>query len=84
MQNPQLKFRQSTITSKKPGFFSGKLWRDPTTTEFNIFCWNFAHLFYLPVFIKRCSGFFILFRSCVVDRPGFCEWVEIRSFYFGE
>ena len=84
MQNPQLKFRQSTIASKKPGYFSGKFWRDPTTIEFNIFCWNFVHLSYLPVSIKGCSGFFILFRSWVVDRPGFCEGVEIKPFYFGE
>ena len=58
MQNSSLKFRQSFITYKKPGYFSGKFWQAPTTVDFNIFCWNFAHLSYLPVSTKGCSGFF--------------------------
>ena len=53
MQNPPLKFRQSCITSKKPGYFSATFWRAPITMEFNIFCWNFAHLSYLPVSTKQ-------------------------------
>ena len=58
MQNPSLKFRQSSITSKKPGYFSAKFWQALTTIEFNIFCWNFAHLSNLPASTKGCSGFF--------------------------
>ena len=38
MQSLSLKFRQSSITSKKPGYFSGKFGRAPTAIEFNIFC----------------------------------------------
>ena len=34
------------------------LWRAPTTLEFNLFYWNFAHV-YLPMSIKWCSGFFL-------------------------
>ena len=36
MQNPLLKFRKSSIDSKKPGYLKN-LWT-PTTIEFNIFC----------------------------------------------
>ena len=36
-----------------------KLWRAPTTLEFNFFCWNFAHVSYLPMSTKACSGFFL-------------------------
>ena len=35
------------------------LWWAPTTTEFNIFCWSFTRVSYLPVYIKACSGFFL-------------------------
>ena len=34
-----------------------KLWRAPSTTEFNFFCWNFAHFFFLPM--CAYSGFFL-------------------------
>ena len=34
-----------------------KLWRAPTNIEFNNFCWNFAHVSYLPIFTKRCLRF---------------------------
>ena len=58
-----------------------KLWRAPTTTEFNIFCWNFAHVSYLLMSTKGCSGFFkILFRSWVICKnwkwPGFYTLIE--------
>ena len=35
-----------------------KLWRAPTTLQFNIFCWNLAHISYLPMSTKECAGFF--------------------------
>ena len=38
-----------------------KLWRVPTVLQFNIFCWNFAHVFYLPMFTKGCVGFFLFY-----------------------
>ena len=33
-----------------------KLWRPPTILQFSIFCWNFAHVFYLPVSTQRVCG----------------------------
>ena len=53
-----------------------KFWRAPTTIEFNIFCWTFAHVSYLRMSTKGYPGFFfILFRSWVIcknqKRPGF-------------
>ena len=36
-----------------------KLWRAPTTLQFNIFCSNFTHVSYLPVSTKACAGFFL-------------------------
>ena len=61
MQNPIAKLRQKSIISKKPGFLFEKLklWRARTTIKFNIFCWNFAHVFYLIMSTKGCSGFFL-------------------------
>ena len=46
MQNPIPKLRQTSIISKKQDFClkNWKLWRVPTTIEFNKFCWNFAHV----------------------------------------
>ena len=35
-----------------------KLWRAPTTLQFNIFCWNIAHVSYLPMSAKGCVRFF--------------------------
>ena len=58
MENPIPKLRQTSIISKKPGFLSKKL-KAPTTMEFNIFCWNFAHVFYLVMFTKACVEFFL-------------------------
>ena len=46
-----------------------KLWRALTTLEFNIFCWNFAHVSYLPVSTKESFWyFFVLFRSWVTSK----------------
>ena len=55
-----LKFRQSSIISKEPGYLPGKLkicWA-PAATEFNIFYWNFAHISYLTMSTKVCLDFF--------------------------
>ena len=61
MQNPVQKLRQSSIVFKKPGtlFEKWKLWRAPTTVDFNNFCWNFAHVPYLTISTKRCVGLFL-------------------------
>ena len=56
-----------------------KIWRAPTTLEFNIFCWNFAHVSYLPMSTKGCSVFFfffIFFRSW-----GICKNWKWSGFY---
>ena len=60
MQNPMEKFRQSSIIFKKLGFLSEnwKLWRAPTTVDFNILCWNFAHVPFSSTSTKECVGFF--------------------------
>ena len=38
-----------------------KLSRAPTILQFNIFCLNFAHVFYLPMSTKVCGGFFLFY-----------------------
>ena len=46
MQNPKQKFGQSSIVFEKPGGSA------PTNLQFNIFCWNFAHVCYMPMSTK--------------------------------
>ena len=62
MQNPIQKFRQSSssIVFEKPGVLSENLntLTSSATLHFNIFCWNFAHVSYLPKPTKGCAGFF--------------------------
>ena len=53
-----------------------KLWRVPTTIDFNNFCWNFAHVPYLPMSTKRSVLFLILFRTWVI-----CQNQKIFGFY---
>ena len=56
-----------------------KLWQASTAVEFYIFCTRFR----LANVYKRVLGiFFILFGSWIIDKPGFCECVESRSFLF--
>ena len=64
------RFRQSSIIFEKPGYFSEnlKLWRSPTTIEFNIFCLNFAHVPYLSVSTKGFSDVLIFFRPCAINK----------------
>ena len=52
----------------------------PTTTKFDIICWNFAHISYLTISTKGCSGFFILFRTWVIYKNLKNDCVETRSF----
>ena len=63
MQNPAPKLRQTSIISKKQVFClkNWKLSQAPSTIEFNIFCWIFAHVFYLVISTKGCARFFLFY-----------------------
>ena len=83
MQNLIPKLKQTSIISKKQGFLSEKnwkLWWAPTTIEFNIFCQNFEHVFYLIMSTKGCAGFFILFRSWVINKSVKNQCVQTSLF----
>ena len=58
MQNHIQKFRQSSIVFKKPGILSENL-KTLMSSDFNNFCWRFAHVTYLPMSTKGCVGFFL-------------------------
>ena len=60
MQNVVPKFGQSSNISEKPGYLSEilKILTSSNTIEYNSFCWSFAHVSYLTIFAKGCSGFF--------------------------
>ena len=63
MPNTIQKFRPSSIVFAKPGILSENL-KTLTSSNYSTvqyFCWNFAHIFYLPLSTKGCVGFFILF-----------------------
>ena len=62
-----------------------KLWRAPTTVEFNIFLLKFCTRFLLNNVYKNLLGiFFVLFKSWVIKKKWeklvFCEYEETRSF----
>ena len=61
MQNTIQKFRQSSIVFEKPGIFSENLKTLASSNypTFQYFCWNFAHVSYVPMSTKRCTGFFL-------------------------
>ena len=66
-------------------FKNWKFWRAPTTIQFNIFCWNFAHVSHVTTSTKWSSGFFsILFRSWIIKKNVKNECVETRSFFLFE
>ena len=75
---PYKNLEKALLFSKKQVFFL-KIWklgRTPTILQFNMFCWNFAHAFYLPMSTRGCVGiFFISFRSWITFQnlkiPGF-------------
>ena len=78
MRNPKEKFRQSSIIFEKPGllFEKLKILTSPATIEFNISCWNFAHVSYLPMSKKGCSGLILFWVICKNrKRPGFSKLV---------
>ena len=59
-----------------------KLWRAPTTTKFDIFCWNFAHFPTWQCLQKRVRDFFISFRSWVINKNIKNECVDLIMFIF--
>ena len=54
--------------------------KNPTTTKFNIFCWNFAQVSYLKMSANSVRDFFVLFRSWVINKNVKNEGVENMSF----
>ena len=58
MQNTILKFRQSAVAFEKPGIWSKNL-KTLTSLQFNSFCLNFGHFFYLPLSTKLCVDIFL-------------------------
>ena len=77
MQNPIQNLDRALLFLRNQVFClkNWKLSQAPTTRDFNIFCWNFAHIPYLPMSTKESVGFFlILFRTWVIchyKKPGF-------------
>ena len=74
MQNAIQKFRQRSIVFEKPGILSENLENlmSPTYS----FCWNFAHVLYLPMSTKGFVGIFLFYLDfelfeIVKKRPGF-------------
>ena len=54
-----------------------KLWRAPTILQFNISCWNFAHVSCLPLSKKGCVWFFLFH----LDLELFAEIKKNPCFY---
>ena len=84
MQNTVQKLRQSFIAFEKPGIFFlkiWKLWRGPTTLKFNIFCWNFAHVFYLPMSTKERVGFISFYLDLELFAKIKLDLVSTHSFF---
>ena len=77
MENAMQTFRQSFVVFEKPGILSEnlKIWRAPTTIQLNIFCWNFAHISYVPV---STHGFAGLFLFCL-DRELFAKIKKLKN-----
>ena len=61
MQNAMQNLDKALLFSRNQVFClkNWKLWRAPTTINFNNFCWNFAHVPYLPISTEGCVEFFL-------------------------
>ena len=86
MQNAIQKFRQSSIVFEKPDILSENLktLTSPNYPTVNIFCWNFAHVFYLPLSKKGFLGLFLFYVDLwvickIIKRPGFYSLVFYTS-----
>ena len=55
------KFRERSIVFKKPGIFCQNLktLMSSNYPAIQYFCWNLAHVSYLPMTKKGCAGFFL-------------------------
>ena len=83
MQNAIQKFRQSSFVFEKPGILSENL---KTLTSSNYptvqyFCWNFAHVFYLPLSKKGCVGFFLFYLDLELFAKIKKDLVSTHSFF---
>ena len=58
-----------------------KLWRAPTVLQFTIFCWNFAHVFYLPLPKEGCVGFFSFYMDLELFAKIEKDLVSTHSFF---
>ena len=58
-----------------------KLWRAPTILQFNIFCWNFAHVLYLPMSTKACVRFFLFYLHLELFEKVKKDLVSTHSFF---
>ena len=69
MQNPKPKFRQNSITYKKPGYFPVKL-KISTSSNYHelIFFAKFCTRFLLNNVYKRVFSIFISSRSWVINK----------------
>ena len=71
MQNPIQKFKQSSIVFEKPGILSENLktLKNSNYPTVQYFCWNFAHVSYLPMSAIGCAGFCLF----CLDLEFFCK-----------
>ena len=84
MQNTIQKFWQCSIVFEKPGILSQTLktlTSSPTILQFNIFCWNFVHVFYLPMPTKGYVGFFLFYLELELIAKIKKDLVSTHSFY---
>ena len=83
MQNAMQKFRQSSIVFERPGKLSEnlKLWRAPTILQFTISCWNFAHVFYLPLSKEGWVGLFSFYLDLELFAKIKKDLVSTHSFF---
>ena len=81
MQNPAEQIRQGSTVFEKPGILSEKF---DELQLLNNFCWNFAHVSYLPMCSKGCSKFVSfcldLELFAKIKGPGFYTLTDTRFF----
>ena len=58
-----------------------KLLQAPTILQFNIFCWNVAHVFYLPLSKKVCVGLFKFYFDLELFAKIKKDLVSTHSFF---
>ena len=82
MQNAVQNLDKALLSSRNQVFCLQiwKHWRAPTILQFNIFFWNFAHVFCLLISTKGCVGYFLSYLDLelfakIKKRPGFYKLV---------